>query len=90
MACKASIGLYGLYATLETVPDSRDVLSKLPDSAKVLNGTVIDVIDAFKDSDSPGIPLYYNDPGNGNPPIISSLGPDGLPNTADDIYSTDF
>ncbi len=79
-------------ATLEGVPDSRDILSKLPESAKILHTDgKIRVIDYFNDGDTQGKLLnYYNTPGDGNPPILSSHGPDRQEGSADDIVSTDF
>ena len=97
-AALASIEVLQLY--LDDVPDSREVLNKISGSMKAnAHGHVVDPVgdndpDDFKElveiSDAWKLPLRYETRGGGNFPLISSAGPDGQFDTADDILSSEL
>jgi prepilin-type N-terminal cleavage/methylation domain-containing protein len=91
---EANLSIEVLYYTLMQQAESADLLKRLPVSSTANydkdeavagnNVPLIEVIDAWK------IPLRYRYMGSRNFPLVSSAGPDGRFDTADDILSKDF
>jgi prepilin-type N-terminal cleavage/methylation domain-containing protein len=84
-----------LYCVMEDVPGCKAILEKLPVDVAVnddndsvtIRGQAKSLLEV---NDAWGHPLWYEYRGPGNFPAITSAGPDGLFNTADDIVSTEF
>gem|GEM_PF-888885 len=93
IAARASIEV--LYNYLQDVPACRKVLEKLSGSA-VTNEDNDYVQRSGQDmpllevNDAWGHPIRYRNHGAGNFPVLTSAGPDGLFDTADDIISSEF
>ena len=82
--------IIGAYNVLNDLPQSEKILSKL--SGEYVERRVdnnVYIVDAWV-RDGEKLELRYENPGNGNFPIITSAGPDGQPDTADDIISSEF
>ncbi|MBN1765612.1 MAG: hypothetical protein JW860_10170, partial [Sedimentisphaerales bacterium] len=91
-----------LYIYLDTVPDCREIISKLPDRATSNkdNEGGGDYVDLDNDGqldvalieviDAWGNPIWYRWQGFGNFPELISAGPDGIFGNADDIRSTEL
>jgi len=93
IAARASIKV--LYWHMDDVSPSQAILNSLPESAKInefgdyvdYSGeqkTLIEVIDAWHR------PIRYRTNGPGNFPTLTSAGPDGVFDSADDIVSSEF
>jgi len=72
------------YIALNELPQSEKILGKLSGTATERQGGAVVFIDAWKNE------LRYDNPVNGNFPIIKSAGPDGVFDSADDIISSEF
>ena len=84
-----------LYCVMEDVPGCKAILEKLPVDVAVNDDNDLVIIRGqakplLEVNDAWGHPLWYAYKGPGNFPAITSAGPDGLFDTADDIVSTEF
>jgi len=93
ITARASIEV--LYNWLQDVPACRKILEKISDIARTnedndyvqRSGQQMPLLEV---NDAWGHPIRYRNHGAGNFPVLTSAGPDGLFETADDIISSEF
>ena len=93
----ALASIEGLYYWLDQVPDCREILANLPETATANDDGDAVFVDGRTKSlievnDAWGGPIWYEPgvSGSGNFPVLTSAGPDGVFGTADDIISSEF